>query len=90
MANLLICLKLIFQRSYQQPTSDSDQVQSDTLEERSSRTRDNKKTHFILGSDPTSTTSEHTDQYQPKLEDISVPVAGKKQGIPEGYSIIPE
>lgn len=80
----------VHQRSYQLPTSDSDQVQTDTLEERSSRTRDNKKTHFMLGSDPTNNVTEHCEQFQPKLEDISVPVAGKKQGIPQGYSIIPE
>ena len=65
-------------------------MQADTLEERTSRTRDNIITHFILGSDPTTNTSEHDEQFQPKLTDISVPVAGKKQGIPEGYSIIPE
>jgi len=82
--------KFLFQRSYQQSTSVTDQVQADTLEERTSRTRDNKNTHFILGSDPTSNTTEHNDQYQSKLEDINVPVAGKKQGIPQGYSIIPE
>ena len=65
-------------------------MQADTLEERTSRTRDNKITPFVLGSDPTISISEHDEQFQPKLEDISVPVAGKKQGIPQGYSIIPE
>lgn len=78
------------QRSYQQPFSDSDDVTTVTLEERTSRTRDNKKTHFILGSDPTSIVSEQSEQFQPKLEDISIPAAGTKQGIPQGYSIIPE
>ena len=78
------------QRSYQQHASDNDDVQADTIEERTSRTRDNKITHFILGSDPTTHVSEHGEQFQPKLEDINVPVAGKKQGIPQGYSIIPE
>ena len=84
--------KIIFhvQRSYKQPASVTDDVQADTLEERTSRTRDNEITHFILGSDPSSNVSEHGEQFQPKLEDISVPVAGKKQGIPQGYSIIPE
>ena len=65
-------------------------MQADTLEERTTRTRDNKITHFILGSDPNTNISEHSEEFQPKLEDISVPVAGKKQGIPQGYSIIPE
>ena len=78
------------QRSYQQHTSDDDDVQTDTIEERTSRTRDNKITHFILGSDPITHVSEHGEQFQPKLEDVNVPVAGKKQGIPQGYSIIPE
>lgn len=86
----MITRDFIIQRSYQQPSSDNDQTSADTTEERTSRTRDNKKTHFILGSDPTCKISEHSEQFQSKLEDISVPVAGKKQGIPQGYSIIPE
>jgi len=64
---------------------------ADSIIERASRRGNNKSTHFVLGSDPTSCTTEHCEQFEPKqIQDTDTPTAGKKQGIPRGYSIIPE
>jgi len=64
---------------------------TDSITERTSRRGNNKRTHFVLGSDPTSNSTEHSEQFDLKqMKDVDVPVAGKKQGIPRGYSIIPQ
>jgi len=87
-------LLTVLQASFQQPVDDPNvavQMVTDSITERTSRRGNNKSTHFILGSDPTSNTTEHSEQFEPKqIKDVDVPVAGKKQGIPQGYSIIPE
>jgi len=87
-------LLIVLQASFQQPIDDPNvavQMVTDSITERTSRRGNNKRTHFVLGSDPTSNTTEHSEQFEPKqIKDVDVPVAGKKQGIPRGYSIIPE